>query len=199
MIVADPNPPPPPRQYGAPSMPGIIEPVIGTGDSTVSAKDAEKLAALEACVRLSARHLFTSVRIRFSNGCAHARKVTHATHTHSRMSRSVESADSNQRSAHAASYGVAASCSSHVGFLERVQLGLVGVVRPILDSIASPLSLCGIDLGSGPGRDSARRCQRWQERDAFERTTHRPRRGEVVHGLLLQVVLSESTLLPFVC
>ena len=41
-------------------MPGIVEPVVGTGDSTVSAKDSEKLAALEACVRLSARNLFTS-------------------------------------------------------------------------------------------------------------------------------------------
>ncbi|GAA5911982.1 uncharacterized protein JCM6883_000754 [Sporobolomyces salmoneus] len=59
-IVADPSPPPPQRQYGAPSMPGIIEPVVGTGDSSISAKDAEKLAALEACVRLSARNLFTS-------------------------------------------------------------------------------------------------------------------------------------------
>jgi hypothetical protein len=43
-------------------MPGIVEPVVGTGDSTVSAKDAEKLAAMEACVRLSARNLFTNVR-----------------------------------------------------------------------------------------------------------------------------------------
>jgi hypothetical protein len=44
-------------------MPGIVEPVVGTGDSTVSAKDAEKLAAMEACVRLSARNLFTNVRL----------------------------------------------------------------------------------------------------------------------------------------
>ncbi|GAA5942994.1 uncharacterized protein JCM15063_006271 [Sporobolomyces koalae] len=59
-IVADPDPPPPQRSYGAPSMPGIIEPIVGTGDSPVSAKEAEKLAALEACVRLSARNLFTN-------------------------------------------------------------------------------------------------------------------------------------------
>lgn len=42
-------------------MPGIVEPIIGYGDSAVNAKEAEKLAALEACVRLSARGLFTSV------------------------------------------------------------------------------------------------------------------------------------------
>lgn len=61
-LVADPNPPPPQRAYGAPSMPGIIEPIVGMGDSLINAKDAEKLAALESCVRLSARGLFTSVR-----------------------------------------------------------------------------------------------------------------------------------------
>jgi len=42
-------------------MPGIVEPIVGYGDSAVNAKEAEKLAALEACVRLSARGLFTSV------------------------------------------------------------------------------------------------------------------------------------------
>ncbi|GAA5851262.1 hypothetical protein JCM5353_007711, partial [Sporobolomyces roseus] len=59
-LVADPNPPPPQRAYGAPSMPGIVEPIVGMGDSLINAKDAEKLAALESCVRLSARGLFTS-------------------------------------------------------------------------------------------------------------------------------------------
>ena len=65
-LIADPNPPPPQRAYGAPSMPGIVEPIVGYGDSAVNAKEAEKLAALEACVRLSARGLFTSVSFLFS-------------------------------------------------------------------------------------------------------------------------------------
>ncbi|GAA6063881.1 hypothetical protein JCM10212_005873 [Sporobolomyces blumeae] len=61
-LVADPNPPPPPRAYGTsgPSLPPSFEPIVGTGDSTVSAKDAEKLAALESCIRLYARGLFTN-------------------------------------------------------------------------------------------------------------------------------------------
>ncbi|KAM0753259.1 P-loop containing nucleoside triphosphate hydrolase protein [Meredithblackwellia eburnea MCA 4105] len=58
-VVADPSPPPPPQLPGQPSLPPIIQPVIGTGDATTSAKDAEKLAALHACFQLGARRLFT--------------------------------------------------------------------------------------------------------------------------------------------
>ncbi|SGZ22483.1 BQ5605_C022g09493 [Microbotryum silenes-dioicae] len=57
-IVADADPLPPPPVYGAPSLPQSVEPLVGTGDATNS-KEAEKFAALHACVQLSARGLFT--------------------------------------------------------------------------------------------------------------------------------------------
>lgn len=56
-IVADPSPPPQ-QVSGAASLPGISQPVVGTGDAA-TLKDAEKLAALHACLQLSARGLFT--------------------------------------------------------------------------------------------------------------------------------------------
>lgn len=56
-IVADPSPPPIPNP-GAPSLPPLSQPIIGTGDAG-SLKDAEKLAALHACLQLGARGLFT--------------------------------------------------------------------------------------------------------------------------------------------
>ncbi|GAA5926212.1 hypothetical protein JCM1841_001157 [Sporobolomyces salmonicolor] len=62
-IVADPSPPPPPRAFNAgPALPGppMIEPVVGTGDSPANAKEAEKLAAMCACIMLSGRGLFTN-------------------------------------------------------------------------------------------------------------------------------------------
>ncbi|SCV68972.1 BQ2448_1992 [Microbotryum intermedium] len=58
-LIADADPLPPPPVYGAPSLPQSVEPLVGTGDATTS-KEAEKLAALHACVQLSARGLFTS-------------------------------------------------------------------------------------------------------------------------------------------
>ncbi|GAA6001633.1 uncharacterized protein JCM10292_004968 [Rhodotorula paludigena] len=63
-IVADPDPPPPPQRgmynsASGPAMPPIIEPVIGTGDAA-TVKEAEKLAAIHACMQLSARGLFTN-------------------------------------------------------------------------------------------------------------------------------------------
>ncbi|GAA5869564.1 hypothetical protein JCM1840_004460 [Sporobolomyces johnsonii] len=61
-IIADPSPPPPPRAFNAgPALPGppMIEPVVGTGDSSANAKEAEKLAAMCACIILSGRGLFT--------------------------------------------------------------------------------------------------------------------------------------------
>ncbi|GAA6017989.1 hypothetical protein JCM11491_000022 [Sporobolomyces phaffii] len=104
-IVADPNPPPPPRQYGAPSMPGIIEPVVGTGDSSVSAKDAEKLAALEACVRLSARNLFTSSNLPTRTKGQHT-----PLHTASQAAPPTMSSYSNAfNSASSASYGASST------------------------------------------------------------------------------------------
>ncbi|SCZ96642.1 BZ3500_MvSof-1268-A1-R1_Chr4-4g07508 [Microbotryum saponariae] len=57
-LIADADPLPPPPVYGAPSLPQSVEPLVGTGDATTS-KEAEKLAALHACVQLSARGLFT--------------------------------------------------------------------------------------------------------------------------------------------
>lgn len=44
-----------------PAMPPMIEPIVGTGDAA-SVKEAEKLAAIHACLQLSARGLFTNVR-----------------------------------------------------------------------------------------------------------------------------------------
>ena len=66
-VVADPDPPPPAARGGmynsasGPAMPPMIEPIIGTGDAS-SVKEAEKLAAIHACLQLSARGLFTNVR-----------------------------------------------------------------------------------------------------------------------------------------
>ncbi|GAA5992997.1 hypothetical protein JCM10908_000789 [Rhodotorula pacifica] len=64
-IVADPDPPPPvQRSLGynsasssGPSLPPIVQPVVGTGDAP-SAKEGEKLAAIDACLQLSQRGLF---------------------------------------------------------------------------------------------------------------------------------------------
>ncbi|GAA5900811.1 hypothetical protein JCM8208_004617 [Rhodotorula glutinis] len=64
-VVADPDPPPPAARGGmynsasGPAMPPMIEPIVGTGDAS-SVKEAEKLAAIHACLQLSARGLFTN-------------------------------------------------------------------------------------------------------------------------------------------
>lgn len=67
-IVADPDPPPPvQRSLGynsgyasGPTMPPLAVPVVGTGDAP-TAKEAEKLAAIDACLQLSSRGLFNKV------------------------------------------------------------------------------------------------------------------------------------------
>lgn len=56
-ILADAAPPPPPQVYGQPSLPQLSLPIIGTGDAP-SLKEAEKLAALHACLQLAARGCF---------------------------------------------------------------------------------------------------------------------------------------------
>lgn len=69
-IVADPDPPANQQSWSynsasGPSLPPMIQPIVGTGDAK-TAKEAEKLAALHACMQLSAKGLFTSVRPAFS-------------------------------------------------------------------------------------------------------------------------------------
>lgn len=67
--MADPDPPPPSQRSlgynsassSGPSLPPIVQPVIGTGDAA-SAKEAEKLAAIDACLQMSQRGLFNKVR-----------------------------------------------------------------------------------------------------------------------------------------
>ncbi|PRQ70928.1 hypothetical protein AAT19DRAFT_10468 [Rhodotorula toruloides] len=63
-IVADPDPPANQQSWSynsasGPSLPPMIQPIVGTGDAK-TAKEAEKLAALHACMQLSAKGLFTS-------------------------------------------------------------------------------------------------------------------------------------------
>ncbi|GAA5985608.1 hypothetical protein JCM11641_004989 [Rhodosporidiobolus odoratus] len=60
-VVADPSPPPEQPSYASqrgPAMPGIVTPIVGTGDAT-TVKEAEKIAATAACLMLGARGLFT--------------------------------------------------------------------------------------------------------------------------------------------
>lgn len=73
-IVADPDPPPPvQRSLGynsgyasGPTMPPLAVPVVGTGDAP-TAKEAEKLAAIDACLQLSTRGLFNKVGTRVAH------------------------------------------------------------------------------------------------------------------------------------
>ncbi|KAK4052988.1 hypothetical protein OIO90_004112 [Microbotryomycetes sp. JL221] len=58
-VVGDPDPPPPAQAFGAPSLPQASEPVVGSGDA-INVKEAEKFAALHACIQLAARKLFNS-------------------------------------------------------------------------------------------------------------------------------------------
>ncbi|GAA6018320.1 hypothetical protein JCM10207_000804 [Rhodosporidiobolus poonsookiae] len=61
-ITADPSPPPEQPAYNSGAnrgaMPPIVTPIVGTGDGP-NAKEAEKVAALSACLQLGARGLFT--------------------------------------------------------------------------------------------------------------------------------------------
>ncbi|GAA5843294.1 hypothetical protein JCM11251_007280 [Rhodosporidiobolus azoricus] len=64
-LVADPAPPPPSSSGGAynsassrGAMPPIVTPIVGTGDGP-NVKEAEKVAAVSACLQLGARGLFT--------------------------------------------------------------------------------------------------------------------------------------------
>ncbi|BGP51359.1 hypothetical protein JCM10450v2_007297 [Rhodotorula kratochvilovae] len=64
-VVADPDPPAAQRSgmynsaSSGPAMPPMAQPVIGTGDAP-TVKEAEKIAAIHACLQLSARGLFTT-------------------------------------------------------------------------------------------------------------------------------------------
>lgn len=68
-VLADPDPPPPANRALAynsasavgPALPPLAQPVIGTGDAP-TAKEAEKLAAIDACLQLAHRGLFNKVR-----------------------------------------------------------------------------------------------------------------------------------------
>lgn len=59
-ITADPDPPQGPGSYGGPSLPA--QPVVGTGDG-MNLKEAEKHAALHACLQLYSRGLFTPTNL----------------------------------------------------------------------------------------------------------------------------------------
>lgn len=68
-IVADPDPPANQASWSynsasGPSLPPMVQPIVGTGDAK-TVKEAEKLAALHACMQLAAKGLFTSVRPAF--------------------------------------------------------------------------------------------------------------------------------------
>ncbi|GAA6053256.1 hypothetical protein JCM3770_002681 [Rhodotorula araucariae] len=64
-VVADPDPPAAQRSgmynsaSSGPAMPPMPQPVVGTGDAP-TVKEAEKIAAIHACLQLSARGLFTT-------------------------------------------------------------------------------------------------------------------------------------------
>ncbi|GAA5860889.1 hypothetical protein JCM8547_003880 [Rhodosporidiobolus lusitaniae] len=60
-LVADPSPPPEQPSYGSQqrgAMPPIVTPIVGTGDGP-NVKEAEKVAALSACLQLGGRGMFT--------------------------------------------------------------------------------------------------------------------------------------------
>ncbi|GAA6039938.1 hypothetical protein JCM8097_002627, partial [Rhodosporidiobolus ruineniae] len=61
-LVGDPSPPPEQPAYSSGAsrgaMPPIVTPIVGTGDAA-NAKEAEKIAALSACLQIGGRGLFT--------------------------------------------------------------------------------------------------------------------------------------------